>query len=888
MMNTSDEWKSLWPISLVHSAPLLIDPTTTKTAKTIKEIGPVIFDSSSEPQTHVHLFSSPSLHPQLPPPFPTISLPRFLATSSGILPSTAASIAALELPSSSSSSLPDCERLIAHNCLHLFRCPGTNLSLAFFPTGSNSDQVGFVVLSVENSQLKMRGAYAETEVFTSPNALSHRIVNISMNPLADCEYDSGNSAIGYLLAYTSCSVNYYRIKITTDGSGKITPLLELAGNKLFKSSAIVHACWSPHLPEESSVLLENGDLFILDLDSHHRPSITSLQLSGKKLKVLWGESIVSEISGGWLSCDFSWHPRILIVVHSSAVFLVDSRSKETTVTPLLKIDVKNGSSDRFVAFSIAGPDRFYYTLVSSDTVYLCDIRKPMIPLIRWTHNLANPSYVIVSSMSDLRSQSKDATYNWASEAGYGILLGSFWNCQFSLLCYGPDVRNIKSISPSYHAWGLPSDLSLTTNECRCGSCLVKEEFSKDQLHNWVNWQEKKIIVLGFGILDKELSSQLFKSDMFGGFTLITLTSAGNMELHRYCASWGYSQTSEKGHVEHPLGMNDSVLYERDKEKYKFRKVYLYHKLEWLDGYLEADLARILSMELVKIHENKTLEKACLGEDFHKIICQKLNTYSSGGVQGSINTHDVLKDVDLPTSIHEIALRSVLANLPKQVLRFGFSNYSSLPDISRKKDNHLPFEFLEVPCHQSHLPPFSFRDPSSRGTKWSGKQKPSSSLVGPVTPIPFLMTFHKTRMLKADNQSADSEIDHKCYEVVRVANGITETESHSCDDFKVSLADDNEDMFHSSAQQFAAYKPTSMVDSVFSDGKHANMMFKVGKKNEKDMFDLDCPLKFMFDDQASGFESDEAKAYELLNKQFSSFSKGLHSYQDYITKSNIPK
>nr|XP_043623532.1 uncharacterized protein LOC122595260 [Erigeron canadensis] len=806
-----------------------------------------------------------------------MSFPRFLATSSTILPSTATSISA---SSSSSSSLPDYERLLAHNSLCLLRCPGTHSSLAFFPTGSNSDQVGFVVLSVENSQLKVRGGYAETEVFTSPNALSHRIVNISVNPLADCEYakclfGSGKSAIGYLLAYTSHFVNYYRIKITTEeGSGKITPMLELAGNKLFKSSTIVHACWSPHLFEESFVLLENGNLFIYDLDSYPRPSISSPQLSGTKVKVLWGESVVSERGGGWLSCDFSWHPRIFIVVHSSAAFLVDSRSTRSTVTPLLQIDVNNGSSDRFVAFSIAGPDRFYYTLVSSHKVYLCDIRKPMTPLLRWTHNVASPRYVSVSSLSELRSQPEDDTYSWASEAGYGILLGSFWNCEFSLLCYGPDVRKRESISPSFYAWGLPSDLSLTTNECRCGSCLVKEECSKDKLHDWVNWQDKKKIVLGFGILDKEISSQLFESDMFGGFTLITLTSAGNIELHRYCASWGYLQTSEKGHVEQPLGLSDSVLY-KEKENYRFRKTFLYHKFDWLDGYLKADLARIMSKKLVGILDNETPEKACIGKEFHEIICQKLNTCSSGGVQGSINTRDVLKDISFPTSIYEIALRSVWANLPKQVLSFGFSIYTDLPDIPRKKDNTLPREFLEVPSHQSHLPPFFLRDPSSRGTKWSGKQKPSSSLVGPVTPIPFLMTFHKTHMLEAEDnqQPADSEIDHKCYEVMSVA---TETESHSCDDFKVSLADDNEDVLDSSEQPLAAYKPTSMEDI---DENHAKMMFKAGKKNEKDLIDLDCPLKYMFDEQAArSFEYGDTNLYQLLNKHFSTFSKGIHSWE----------
>jgi hypothetical protein len=77
-------------------------------------------------------------------------------------------------------------------------------------------------------------------------------------------------------------------------------------------------------------------------------------------------------------------------------------------------------------------------------LYLCDIRKPMTPILLWAHNVANPSNLMVSNLSDLRSQSDDVTYSWASEAGYGILLGSFWNGEFSLFCYGPEVRESSS------------------------------------------------------------------------------------------------------------------------------------------------------------------------------------------------------------------------------------------------------------------------------------------------------------------------------------------------------------------------------------------------------------------------------------------------------------
>ncbi|KAL4576825.1 hypothetical protein LXL04_012925 [Taraxacum kok-saghyz] len=875
MMNTSEEWKSLWSISSVHSPPLLLSPATTIDA--VNKFGPLIFNPSPEPPTHHHLISSLSV-PHIPPPVSNLSLPRFLQTSSSIIPSTITSIA-----SQLSTSYSNPSSILAHNSLQLLRCPGSNSTLAFFPTGPNSDEIGFVILSIKNSQLKVRGVDGSPEAFTTKNALDHRIVKISVNPLADCDFNSGDCTIGYLLVSTTHSAHYYNISIIMHDSGEITPSLDLIADKLFKSSAIVNACWSPHIPEESVVLLDSGDLFLFDLDSCSRPSVSSPKLTGAKLKASWDDSTLSE-HGEWLSCDFSWHPRILIVVHSTVTFLVDSRSDKCKVIPLLKI----GANDSFLAFSIAAPDRFHFTLASNHTVFLCDIRKPMIPLLRWTHHVDNPSYIMVSNLSKLRSHCEDTTYNWASESGYTILLGSFWNCEFSLFCYGPDVREESldtGCGKSFYAWGLPSDLSLV-NDCQCGSCIVKKEYYKDMFPGWINWQQKKEIVLGFGILDSEISSQLYEPDGFGGFVVITLTSFGNLESHRYCASWDYSLVSEKGHGNQDLDLEDSFLYDSDEEEgYKFKKIFYYLKLDWLEGYLKSDLSRMLSKELVKNSNKETLQKEnSFGEDFHEIICQKLKTF-----QGDLTIHDVFSDVSSPTSIHEIALRKSWANLPKKYLQFGFTTHSNLQDYPMKL-KQLPLQFLELPCHQSHLPPFILRSPSYRSSKWSEKQKPTNALVGPVLPLPFLITFHKTQMLKSDNLPADVAIDQECDEVMKVANEVTSS-SLGFEGFNsnvaVSLADDNEDMIlgSESQQMFGMYK-LPMEGNVHEDEKHLNLVFRVGQKDVKEVFDSHCPLKFKFDEGDMSFGPKEMKSYKLLKMQYSNFKKEFRSYQDYLTKSNI--
>ena len=67
---------------------------------------------------------------------------------------------------------------------------------------------------------------------------------------------------------------------------------------------------------------------------------------------------------------------------------------------------------------------------------------------------------------------------------------------------------------------------------------------KSALPLWVNWQQKKDIVVGFGILEKDLSALLYEPDSFGGFTLIRLMSLGTQ---RYCSSWDLVKKSEIVH-----------------------------------------------------------------------------------------------------------------------------------------------------------------------------------------------------------------------------------------------------------------------------------------------------------------------------------------------------
>ncbi|GKV00501.1 hypothetical protein SLEP1_g13177 [Rubroshorea leprosula] len=86
------------------------------------------------------LSSSPLLFPPLLNPTPQLSLSWFLSTYALLL-STAHFIASLF--GTNSYHDPVAMSFFSHNRVQLLHCPDHNITLVFFSTGSNHDQVGF-------------------------------------------------------------------------------------------------------------------------------------------------------------------------------------------------------------------------------------------------------------------------------------------------------------------------------------------------------------------------------------------------------------------------------------------------------------------------------------------------------------------------------------------------------------------------------------------------------------------------------------------------------------------------------------------------------------------------------------------------------------------------
>ncbi|KAK0586228.1 hypothetical protein LWI29_003176 [Acer saccharum] len=891
-MEFTDEWKSQFPVGKVFTPPLLLSGTSTRSI-----LGPLCFNP--KPQTLTLLFSSPSLFrpAQSPPQF---SLSGFLSTSS--LPISTSSIASQFGPQHHNDTFVD-----SYNCLQLLHCPNTNNVIAFFSAGYNHDQLGFLLFSFKDSGFTVL-TDENDEIFMAKNQLKHRICKILVNPVAEISGFNGNSlvTIGYLLACTMYSVHWFSVKVNKVGE---KPTLSYLGFKLFKSSSIVSACWSPHLVEESVVLLQSGTLFMFDLDSCVKTKKSNVCLKGKRLKVSWDDYYHSSGTCKWLGCDFSWHPRILIIARSDAVFLVDLRSGDCNITVLAKIDMLNLYSpvekEQFLLFRKAGSDGFNFVIASDSLLVLCDVRKPLTPVLQWAHGLHKPSYIDLFRLSELRANSRDNMYEWADEFGFGIVLGSLCNCEFSLFCYGPSLPScggtfaseIAKICKSLYAWDLPSDLLLSGRGCCCGSCLTRKEFFKDALPTWIDSKQKKDIVLGFGILNKDLSRLFYGSDEFGGFTLVRLMSSGKLEAQRYYASLDLVNKLELDHGDSLLHVEDNILFMED-EDYKFRKRYKYFKFDSLYGYLSGDLTKVLDSKMKNSYGPR--EKDSFSKDFHEILCEKLRICGFSRFTTSPAISFVFNDIGLPANIHEIALRRMWAGLPMELLQLAFSSYTEFLDVQLNQKK-VSLEFSVVP-DLPQLPPFYLRRSTWRSNKWSQKVQRGDSLVGPVMPLPVLITLHEFRngcpnSEEADRFSSEAEVRLCCDEVMQVAREMAVLDSgfEFHNDHAVSLADNRENFWVNSEKPkpFISYHLTALESStkdkkapnyVCEDVRYANLISKVPEyepcpKDTVDSVALDLlddlsPIALKFDDAITTIVMPpDLKAYNVMKRDYSRFLKG---------------
>lgn len=776
-----------------------------------------------------------------------------------------------------------------------------------------------------------------------------RITRLMVNPVDDGDGDGDgdvndvirrNNVVGFLMVSTNYSVYWYKIGISTVGKCSefcvCFDYLGYGNAKMFKGKAVVSVSWSPYLREECLVLLENGNLLLFDVNylCGKRTKIMHL-VSGKKKIIckkmdvslnnkVKREKALDGNEGGWFACEFCWHPKVFIVSHRKRVFLVDLRSVgECNVCCLLKIEtlsvVKN---DEFVALSTAGSDGFFFTVATRCLLLLCDVRKPLVPVLRWAHGLQNPRYMTVIRLSELRANAENDKHKLASESGHCIFLGSFWDNEFNTFSYGPCINGKKSfyseitkVCDSYNSWGLPTKLSLSGRDCDCGSFLVREEFSKSSLPIWSDLRQKKQLVLGFGILDANLFAQLSTPYNFGGFILIRLMSSGKLEAQQFHVSWESHRCSDMAYRRINLDLEDNLLYMMEASEYDGEKIFHHLKFEFLNNYLKDNLAQYIVKRREKREEESETdqEKYKVESNFNlgHEICSRLKDFGLPKVRSSLAVSDILKDINFPTSIHDIALRKIWETLSTNMLRLAFSPYMHFLKTLEKTQE--PLEFLGVPDQIQALP-FLRRKPSCRSNKWSRKVKPSDAPVGPLLPPQFLTLFQKIcadelkmegelHLEETEEFSANSLFKLECDKVLEVVQDhIRDSDTKILCDHFVSLADDKDEMSYvATNSKFSYHKPLAFSESPFIVGDEKpgceNSIFTnhVFRRNQElaydismetigqELFDVGCPVVLKFEDRTMNFGQKELELYQNLKKWDLNFQKKFKPYQDYICR-----
>ncbi|KAL9235778.1 hypothetical protein vseg_010514 [Gypsophila vaccaria] len=868
-MQFSEEWKSLFPISLVHTPPLLVSDTS---------LGPLFFNPVQETVNTVLTFPPQFCHLLLPPPH--VSLPRFVENATlydsggAVLHTTSNGIASLFGPQHYNDGSCDLQ-----NRLEPLRCPN-DWVLVFFPTGANLDSVGFAVLTVKDSNVGVVDFGSHDSFFTSSVKFDHRIVRLRACRLNDCDVgDSGKLGfVGFLVACTMYGAHWFGVRISEYGSRCEKPVLEYLGSKLFKSCAVALACWNPHLPGECVILLENGDLFLFNMESSC--------YRGKKMSVGWNE--LGESPGDfWFSCEFSWHPRILIVANSKAVFLVDFRFGKCRPCCLLKTEMlgvyDTSENEQLLAFSKAGEEGFLFTVASANWLLLCDVRRPLMPVLRWAHNLHRPCYMTVLLLSELRTHPHNDKHVGSSDGGSAIVLGSFWNNEFSVFCFGhPTSATTQSISAkimkfsdSFYAWDYPSELRLSGHCCGCGSCLLKEEFVKDDHPEWIEWQQKREVVLGFFVLDKDLSLSLPSPGEHGGFTLVRLMSSGKLEIQQYRASWKTSRSASTEYHEIAPQSKDSLLCRMGDEEYKFTRRFQYVKLEYLFSHLNNDLTRLLFTKFKNTNATGCANKC--SDKFSDFMIEKLKAFGCAPPISHLSTSDVFSDVYMPISLYEVVSRLMWISLPMSSLEMAFP-----------PSRDVPLEFPNIP-DQNQAPPFFLKTPSYNFSKRSNKTTHGSDFVGPVLPLPALLVLNEISrngysfVTQVNDYSPETAIALKCKPVVCLAKelGVSEEDKK---DITVSLGDDKDDGWVDplNPSSLFMFEPSAFSNEFPSlNGEdpgnflqeRETLISRVAKsKSVEDgkaskLFDGLCPVELKFNSDEQAFDAEELHSYQFLKKQF---------------------
>ncbi|KAJ1298033.1 hypothetical protein BS78_01G423000 [Paspalum vaginatum] len=872
-MNLSEDWRSLFPASAIFDAPSVASlPAASR--------GPLHF-SPLPPRTT--LLSLP--YPVPLPPASSRGLDRlfraFVRSTSFLPRSDLDSLAETIVPQPSPPSSPP------SNLLAVLRRPRLSSSslILFFPYGENAEHVAFVTLDATT----LTGSTPVTPViqrdgFMHPGQRIQQLATTANEPSWPSQ--SGDSLEGFLLAVTMYSLNWFRVESQRSGALSLTP----AAKQRF-DSAIVHACWSRHLPSESVVLLESGELCWFNLDTRR----------GGKMKIDFGSK---DDCGQWLSCDYGAQPWTIIVVSSKSILLFDLRFGDcgkykvlarVGMPGLFETDPFAGA-DQYLAFCRAGFNHFHFSVVTERYLILLDARKPMTPVLAWQHGLESPDNVAMFRLSELRPSKE---HEWASDSGFAILVGSFWTGEFSIFCYGPKEQ-VCPENPHLYAWDLPSRFSLTSQRYSCNNGMMKDVFSMPVSRDGYASQRSKNPTVGYYVLPKDLS---VLETSLTGFALICLTALGKLEMQRYHASADSHDDAPCDESQQRARASSSSVFP-DTPCENFSTRYSFMKLCFLSEFLEGNL----SNALVKHgSSNKQMGQIVVSEAVSEYA--KENSSSS-----SQSVSDFLCHASIPMNIFEISCQRILNSLPSDILHVAFSEYKDMLASSTEK---ALSEHLDVPTsltNDKHKP-FLLAKPSSISYYLTSKVLSPNALVGPVLPVHVLLAMEeKIKDIESSSQGEALETDtmnDRCREVFEAFDPVISiADTHNCNGWPPLQELNDEKSYFSYESQIEhrltmdentrkEEKEYQKQDDLVHTSTYQDKIFTTfvcGKAKVPDsgpeqpstsLFDF-SPVRMYFDTPGMEIQPAEETVYKCLRKQFVTWQNNFKPYQDFCSSHKIQK
>ncbi|XP_037425639.1 uncharacterized protein LOC119291048 isoform X2 [Triticum dicoccoides] len=742
-MNFSDDWRFLFPVSSVFNPPSLAPP-----------------DASHGP-----LFFTPLL-----PPAPLLSLPfpfppplhasttgdlrhalRYFVASTSFLPYSDLKSLSGPLLAAPSPPFPPPSNLLA-----VLPSRSASSLVLFFPYGENAEKIAFALVNSPVASSAPVSLFVQSDGFKHPG---HRIQQFAAIPAqSSWSSEPDDSCVeGFLLAATLYSVSWFRVESRHSGSLVLVPVAKQGFD-----AAVVHACWSRHFPSQCAVLLESGELCWFDLNTR----------LGGKTSVGFGSN--GEDWGDWLSCAYGAQPWMVIVASSKAVLLVDlsfvdhgdkyvveNEPHKFQYKVLAKIGLPGlfetepfDRTEHYIAFCKAGFDDSHISVVTERHLILLDVTKPLEPVLAWQHGLENPNHVAMFRLSELRPSKE---YEWASNSGFAILVGSFWNGEFSLFCYGPKEQGCPDSSHLY-AWDIPSRLSLTGQHCGCSNGIMKEIFSTPvSVYDGYASQHRAKSIVGYYVLPDDLP---ISEPTSASFALIRLTALGKLEMQQYRASRGLhdeidTPCDESEHAS--IDSCSSILIDTQGENVSTK--YRFLKLHFLYEHLKGNLCSALAKHGSSVN----------GDGDQIIISEDVLAFAEDNSRSSVlPVSDFLCNASIPMNVFEIACQSILNSLPSNILHVSLSKYKDMLKCGTKEGL---LEYLKVPSCSPHneLRPFLLAKPSSTCEKVTSKAVSQNALVGPVLPVHVLLALEEmNRGIDSPSERETAETDlvrHRCSEVL---------------------------------------------------------------------------------------------------------------------------